>query len=163
MSYKLVCNIVILHSYYANLKLLVVLWFVLKSIKVKFIDITSFIIFRILFYYYILGRDLCKQVPKENVNISTSDEKDSIQPLLSKSVEEFTLPENILSKLYESEKIVKLLKSKKLQDLLKYIASADDKEEILRNQMKNNEDFNEFVDLLLEQIGVRKDGMSILS
>lgn len=56
-----------------------------------------------------------------------------------------------------------MLKSKKLQDLLKYIASADDKEEILRNQMKNNEDFNEFVDLLLEQIGVRKDGMSILS
>lgn len=63
--------------------------------------------------------------------------------------------------MYESEEIVKLLKSKRLQDLLCYIDSSEDKETILRNQMKNNEDFNEFINLILKQIGLRdENGMS---
>ena len=79
-------------------------------------------------------------------------------------MDEFILPNEILNKLYESDSIKQMLKSQKLQDLLTYIDSSNDKEQILENQMKNNEDFKSFINKVLKKIGIREgEGMSVIS
>lgn len=65
----------------------------------------------------------------------------------------YSIPHTTLEQLKKDEEILKLLKSNRLQSLLKEIDSVENNLEMLEDNLTNNKDFSNFMALCMRRMG----------
>jgi hypothetical protein len=78
---------------------------------------------------------------------------------LTEEQEIFPVPEVRLKRLMGSKKLRPFLGHSKLQGLIRKVNSSRQRKKALEKLCENDEDFQNFVDLLLEEMGYFKDGV----